>query len=821
MTDFGGQPAAGFTRIVDVAVALPVYTAYTYGVPPDLSEVVAVGSRVLVPFRSRLISGYVVAFRTGAQPESELKAVADVLGGAPFFPETMVPFFRWVADYYIHPLGAVIQGALPGGLTIAEQTRYHLTDRGRAARLEAGQRPVDKEGLTCLTQGPLTYKQLQKTVGSSMTRAVLKRWLSSGWAAGQTALMGGRTRPRMVRCITPLAADQDLSALSPQRREILKILVRRGTLPLKDLKQKIPTAAGLVRSMARDGQVRLEEQRLYRDPFGETIAPDQPPELMPQQQQAVEKMRADLGRGYQTYVLAGVTGSGKTEVYLHMAAAALKSNLQVLVLVPEIALVSQIERSFRARFGECVALLHSGLSPGERLDQWRRIIQGDASVAVGARSAIFAPFDHLGLVIVDEEHDDSYKQEGALRYNARDLAVVRGRQHGAVVILGSATPSLQSVYNTQIGKFKPVYLSERVDHRVLPDVHVHDLTQQNEERGLRRFLTPALLEAAKETLARGEQVLLFLNRRGFSSSLVCAHCGRPLRCDRCDISMTYHQGANAYQCHYCGFSRAAVSTCPNCGSSKIKRLGMGTEKLADGIQQFFPAARVARMDRDTVSRKGAMLKILKSLRDRKIDILVGTQMVAKGHDYPYITLVGIICADLSLSLPDFRAGERTFQLLAQVAGRAGRGQRCGQVILQTFNPDHFSVQAARNQDYAEFYRQEIEFRKALQYPPFTRLIQVRIHGRDKDKVAQVAGRLGQLSRDLKKDEKGFAAVQVMGPLEAPLAKIANQYRWQLLLKCPHINPLHRFARHLLFADGARIKRGDVSISLDVDPVFLM
>lgn len=808
--------------LVDVAVALPVYSTYTYRAPAEFAEVVAVGSRVLVPFGARRISGYVVAVRKAAtHGEYDVKVLADVLDDSPLFTESMLPFFRWVADYYIHPLGDVIQGALPGGLTVAEQTRYHLTDQGHIALDEIDPGSVDYAGLTLLARGPLTCTQLNKAVGSGIRRAVLKRWLERGWAARQATLTGGRTRPKMVPFVTIGPVNPEGLALSPQRRRILEILQRRGPLFLSELKQEVPTAASLVKSMIRDGQVQVEQRRLYRDPFGETIAPDQAPDLMPQQQQALAKMEAELGRGFRTFLLAGVTGSGKTEVYLHLAAAALKQDLQVLVLVPEIALVSQIERAFRARFGECVALLHSGLSQGERLDQWRRIIDGEATVAVGARSAIFAPFDHLGLLIVDEEHDDSYKQEGALRYNARDLAVVRGQQGNAVVVLGSATPSLQSVYNTQIGKFTPIYLSERVDNRVLPDVQIHDLAKQREEQGARRFLTPALLEAMTETLARREQVLLFLNRRGFSSTLVCGQCGRPLRCDHCDISLTYHQRCNAYRCHYCGFSRAAVASCPQCGSANIKRLGMGTEKLATEIQRFFPAARVARMDRDTIHRKGTLLKILKSLRERTIDILVGTQMVAKGHDYPYITLVGIICADLSLSLPDFRAGERTFQLLAQVAGRAGRGERSGRVILQTYNPDHFSIQAARHQDYAEFYRQEIQFRKALQYPPFARMIQVRIQGRDNDEVAQVAGRLGQLGHDLQKSQANFSEVQILGPLEAPLAKINNQYRWQMLLKSSRIGPLRHFAHHLMFADKSKVKPGGTRISLDVDPVFLM
>jgi primosomal protein N' (replication factor Y) len=480
-----------------------------------------------------------------------------------------------------------------------------------------------------------------------------------------------------------------------------------------------------------------------------------------------------------------------------------------------------MERAFRARFGDRLAFLHSGLSPGERYDQWRRIASGDTRIAIGARSAIFAPFERLGLVIVDEEHDDSYKQEGALRYNARDLAVVRARKDGAIAILGSATPSLQSTYNVSIGKYEHIALHQRIDQRTLPSVTLQDLTPFREERGVRRFLTPELIDAMTATLARNEQVLLFLNRRGFANVLVCSACGQPLRCDRCDVSLTYHRKINAYTCHYCGFSRPAASCCSHCGSSHIKRLGLGTEKLEAEIQNRFPQACVERMDRDTTRRKGAIVQILRRLRERKIDILIGTQMVAKGHDYPHITLVGIICADLSLSMPDFRAGERTFQLLAQVAGRAGRGEAPGRVILQTYNPHHFCISAARGQDCEAFYRQEIEFRKALGYPPFTRMIQIRIQGKKLQKTSAYAHQLAGLCNRLHRSDDAFADVEVLGPIEAPLSRIADHFRWQLLLKSAHAGALHRFARGLLFSPQSPARAGGISVGIDVDPLFLM
>lgn len=782
---------------------------------------VGVGKRVLVPFGHRRLTGYILGNAAQVPQSTPIKNILDVLDDAPLFPETMVPFFQWVANYYMHPLGEVIQTALPGGLNVVEHSLYRLSDTGRDmlvnGKLDHTTRLVFKamDGVIC------KYSLLQKKSKGEVSRSKLNGWVSKGWVARQTRMKGERTRPKTQRFVKAASFERWNVRISSQRKTILSALDTNGTLSVQELKAIVPTAANLVRAMARDRQVLIEERTVYRDPLGSPIAPDRPFDLTDEQTAAVEKIGPALGNGFQTFLLAGVTGSGKTEVYLHLAAEALFKQMSVLVLVPEIALISQMERAFRARFGDKIALLHSGLSNGERYDQWLRIARGEIRIAIGARSAIFAPFDGIGLIIVDEEHDDSYKQEGALRYHARDLAVVRAQMDQSVAVVGSATPSIQSAYNAQIGKYRQVSLHERIDNRCLPDITVQDLTQIKEERGLRRFVTPLLIEAMRSCLSREEQVLLFLNRRGFANVLVCAGCGEPVRCDRCDISLTFHQAVNAYKCHYCGFSRAATSHCGRCGSSQIKRLGLGTEKLESKIQSLFPQARVARMDRDTTRRKGATVRILKSLRERQIDILIGTQMVAKGHDYPHITLVGIICADLSLSMPDFRAGERTFQLLAQVAGRAGRGASPGQVILQTYNPTHFSIQAARNQDYGAFYRQEIEFRRALGYPPFSRMVQVRIQGKNKARTAEYAKQLGHRCRQLQKSHSNYAQLELLGPIEAPLARIANQYRWQLLIKNPKTKPLHEFMRELFYGDNAGIKKHDISVAVDVDPLFLM
>ena len=536
----------------------------------------------------------------------------------------------------------------------------------------------------------------------------------------------------------------------------------------------------------------------------------------------VSKVIRTLGGKFSTFLLTGVTGSGKTEVYMHIAENAIDLGYSVLVLVPEIALISQTERRFRARFGNRVAVLHSGLSAGERYDQWVRIARGEVSIAIGARSAVFAPLANIGIIIVDEEHDTSYKQDSRLRYNARDLAVVRAKQQNAVALLGSATPSIQSFYNVKTAKFKGVTLTERVENRSLPKVTVVDLRKSRDVRGSRRFITPELYEAIGTTLGRGEQVLLFLNRRGFSSYPVCSACGEAIRCKNCDISLTLHQKANAYKCHYCGFTRASVSSCISCGSSKIMLLGLGTEKVESMITMLFPQASVARMDRDTTRRKGSMIKILKGLRNRTIDVLVGTQMVAKGHDFPNITLVGIICADLSLNFPDFRAGERTFQLLAQVAGRAGRGTVPGRVILQTYTPDHFSILSATHQDLKSFYKDEIGFRKSLNYPPFSRVVQIKISGKNKEKTRQHAQTIGDLCNTLKQKNRSLSrSLEILGPIEAALFKIARKYRWQILLKGLEVKPLHRFLNNLWLENRSIINRPDVNVVLDVDPIFMM
>jgi len=806
---------------IEVAIALPVYSTYVYSVPENLVALVSTGKRVLVPFGRRRVTGYILGVCKDTD-QGKIKNILDILDEEPLFPSSMIPFFRWTADYYLHPIGDVIKCALPGGLNIYDFTAIAITKNGEEALSENSLTPLGREILNLLKEASCGLKKLREKLNNKIPNALIYDMKHQGLIVHERELRGGITKPKTQRHVSLINANIPMDSLSASKQKIIEAIKSQGEVSASKLKKLVPSAPKLIKHLEADRYISIFNKQVYRDPLGEFIKPDTPQRLTGEQSRVVSKVIRTLGGKFSTFLLTGVTGSGKTEVYMHIAAKAIDSGYSVLVLVPEIALISQTERRFRARFGDRVAILHSGLSAGERYDQWVRIARGEVSIAIGARSAVFAPLTNIGVIIVDEEHDTSYKQDSRLRYNARDLAVVRAKQQNAVALLGSATPSIQSYYNVKIEKFKGVTLKERVEKRSLPKVTVVDLRKSRDVRGSRRFITPELYEAMETTFGRGEQALLFLNRRGFASYPVCSACGEAIRCKNCDISLTLHQKANAYKCHYCGFTRASASNCISCGSSKIMLLGLGTEKVEATVKMLFPQASVARMDRDTTRRKGSMIKILKGVRNRTIDVLVGTQMVAKGHDFPNITLVGIICADLSLNFPDFRAGERTFQLLAQVSGRAGRGAVPGRVILQTYNPDHFSILSASEQDLKPFYKVEIGFRKSLNYPPFSRVAQIKISGKNKEKTRQHAETVGDLCHTLKQKNRSLSkTLEILGPIEAPLFKIAKKYRWQILLKGLEVRALHRFLNNLWLENRAIINRRDVKVVLDVDPIFMM
>lgn len=809
------------TEYADIAIALPVFNTFTYRVPESLTAFVSTGKRALVPFGRRSVTGYIVATNDHTE-QHDVKEIIEVLDEKPLFPSSLTPFFYWMADYYMHPIGEVIKNALPGGLNLYDFVKIVITDAGEDALSKRKSSPAEAAILQRLKNGPFRLKDLRKDLNGEISSSVLGALEKNGWILQKKEFGGGGTKPKMARYVSLLRPDLSLDGLSGQRKKIVETLASDGDMPVAKLKEQIPGAPRLIKPLEKAGYLKIYQKRIYRDPFGGAIEADCSHTLTDEQQKVFSEVFGAMGKGFSAYLLAGVTGSGKTEVYMQLAAKAIERGYPVLVLVPEIALISQMEGRFRARFGECVAVLHSGLSSGERYDQWIRILNKDVFIAIGARSAVFAPFENVGLIIVDEEHDTSYKQETGFRYNARDLAVVRAKLDNGIVLLGSATPSVQSYYNVKSEKFAELTLSQRAEKQPLPRIAVVDLSGSRDNRGLSRFITPELHKAMANTLGKGEQVLLFLNRRGFAGFPVCADCGDSLKCRNCEISMTFHQEANAYKCHYCGFSQSFSSRCNTCNSSNIKLLGLGTEKVESAVKVLFPEARVARMDRDTTARRGALFKILKGIRNHDIDVIVGTQIVAKGHDFRDITLVGIICADLSLSFPDFRAGERTFQLLAQVSGRAGRGDVPGRVVLQTYNPEHFSILAAKAQDFKTFYEQEIVFRKALNYPPFSRMVQLKISGKDKIKTEKVALLLGDSCRRLHKGSQSFArSVEILGPIASPLSRIARKYRWQILLKGLGVGPLHDFVHQVMDKCRPLLNNRNVKVTIDVDPFSMM
>ncbi|MEJ2689255.1 MAG: primosomal protein N', partial [Deltaproteobacteria bacterium] len=567
-------------------------------------------------------------------------------------------------------------------------------------------------------------------------------------------------------------------------------------------------------SLIDKGLVEQKERRVMRDPFGlEPPFYPRPERLTEEQQQVLAALLPAVRRKrYGAFLLHGITGSGKTEVYLRAAEVAIASGRSVLVLVPEIALATQLEGHFYSRFGDLTALVHSGLSAGERFDQWQRIADGSAMVVIGARSAIFAPLAAPGLIVVDEEHDGAYKQEEGLRYQARDLALLRGRMQKATVILGSATPAVTSFMHARQGKFRLLTMNRRIEDRQLPEVSVVDLKKVDRQEGGKPLFSPQLLEGLRRNLELGEQSLLFLNRRGFASLLICRDCGQPVQCRNCQVSLTLHKGLQQLVCHHCGYRIKAAALCEHCKNGNLFTVGFGTERIEEELHNLLPTARIVRLDRDSISKRRDFYAILSRIRQHEVDIVVGTQMIAKGHHFPAVTLVGIVWADAGLGLPDYKAGERTFQLLSQVMGRAGRGDKSGRVIVQTMQPEHYSIQCARDHDYASFLEKELQLRKALSYPPFSRLVNFFFDGVDEQAVQTSAAATGTMLRSLARRHQELA---VLGP--APLLKLGGRFRWQCLLCSASVEKLHRCCLAVRASVPAEVRSGKVRLVIDVDP----
>jgi primosomal protein N' (replication factor Y) len=790
--------------VVEVVVPVPVPGRYHYRVPAAHRARACVGARVLVRFGAKKLTGVIV--RTDVAPPEgiELAEISGVLDDEPALPVELVELCMWIADYYEAPPGEVVRAALPAGSGVKAKRVLALTDAGRAAI--TGAVPAKQRALLArLEGGPLALAGMQAPLRRGFAPLV-----AQGLVVEIEQEQAARTRLKRERVVTlalPIDEARGRVAKAPKRLAIVEALAA-GPVAAAELK-----ATAVVRELAKAGVVTIAERERELDvaPVGEAdgmaLLAGPPPTLTGEQGVAVAAITSE--RAFAAFLLHGVTGSGKTEVYLRVIAEVLAAGKTAIVLVPEISLTPQLAARFRARFGDQVAILHSGLSDQARLGEWSRLRRGQARIAVGARSAVFAPVENIGIIVVDEEHDGSFKQEEGVRYHARDVALVRAQRVGAVCVLGSATPSLESYAHAERGQYKLLVLTQRPTARPLPSVEIVDLRTHVPDG--EAMLASPLRAAIGETLATGDQIILFLNRRGFSTFVLCRACGHSFRCPHCSVSLTYHRHNDRLSCHYCGFVERVPEACPECkGADTIVRKGLGTEKVAEAVAAEFPQARVARLDRDVASGAKAETVLARVAR-REVDILVGTQMVTKGHDFPGVTLVGVLCADTGLDLPDFRASERTFQLLAQVAGRAGRGDRAGRVIVQTYRPGAAAVVAAAAHDYATFYRAETTARAELGYPPHGRLVAVRIDGPNPHEVAGAAKQLAELAQQV---ARSGTSIDIRGPVPAPLEKLRGRTRWQIWLRSADRGALRRVARALAVADVGT----GVRVGLDVDPM---
>ncbi len=752
-------------RLVSVAVPVPALDVLTYRVPETMA-MPAAGARVVVPLGKRSVTGVALGPGEPLGPDIDLRDVQQVLDADAFLPVDVVALTRWVADYYVAGPGAALAGAMP--------------PQALTARVDA-------------------FKTVQKFVATVDGRDISTR-------AAVTA-----------RC----SNDQDLK-LSGRQREVLGMLCAapRGLSSAELADRGI--SASVISTLRRHGLVEVTSERIDRDPFAARHATRAPtgvePEarvLTPEQVGVVEKLSslADA-RTFHVALLHGVTGSGKTEVYLRLAERVQQSGRGVLMLVPEIALTPAIASSFRARFGARVAIQHSGLSTGERHDQWHRIRRGDVDLVIGTRSAVFAPLAHVGLVIVDEEHDTSYKQDETPRYHGRDVAVMRAQLAGALVVLGSATPSMESYRNARLGRYTLLTIERRVLDRPLANVRIVNMREEYATGGPDVVLSEALRAGIAARLERREQSLILLNRRGWAVAVFCRQCNDALECPNCSVSLTVHRARAGWRarCHYCNFSQVVPTTCPTCAAPYMERLGFGTERVEEEVARLFPQARIGRIDRDTIRRRGSLAELLGRFADGTLDVLVGTQMIAKGHDFPRVTLVGVVSADVGLGLADFRASERTFQLLTQVAGRAGRGELAGEAIIQTLYPTHYSIRLACAQQYRAFFDQEIEFRQAMHYPPTLGMVNVVVRGRTYDDAmhgaAGLAGRAQRVHR---------GTFQLLGPAPAPLTRIKGEHRAQFFLKGTSRARM-RDALKVALAEMPELAR---RVTIDVDPLSVL
>jgi primosomal protein N' (replication factor Y) len=801
----------------DVAVPVPLDATFTYSIPEDLPEP-SVGGRVIVPFREKRLCGIVTELHD-REPSFKAKPVLQVLDTTPALTDELMQLGRWIAHYYIAPIGEVLRSMLPLAGEFRRATGHHITDKGLEAlhaastagsslraRVEPEQQMREYAVLNRLADGEVVRAESLRT-SAGATREVLLSLLRKKWIARED-LSGVRDASRNVRAATLKTVVGKLNA--NQQVIVDYLQMKPGQKSHVSAIRQLAVPRTTLQTLVRRGIVDISEE-----PAGFHVSGLKPRKLEflfnPAQKAALAQIGAAVDAGkFLPMLLHGVTGSGKTAVYLSAMQSMLAKGRSAILLVPEIGLTPAMAADLHQIFGDEVAILHSALTDDERAEQWKRIRNGASHIVVGTRSAVFAPVPNLALIVVDEEHDHSYKQDETPRYHARDVAVMRAKMNGAVVVLGSATPSLETYYNAQKGKYKLMELSERIEQRPLPEVEIIDMRAEFQRTKKDHVLSQRLVEEIGERLERGEQAMVLLNRRGYSAFVLCRECGETVQCKNCAIAMTYHKRDNRLVCHYCGFVRPAPKTCPKCGSEYVQYLGTGSEKLEHILHSMFPQARIGRLDRDTVRGRDDLEKMLSALQAREIDLLVGTQMIAKGHDIPNVTLVGVVGSDAALGFPDFRAAERTFQLLTQVAGRAGRGEVPGKVVLQTFFPDHYAIQYAAAHDYRGFYEKEARFRSWMHYPPFNAVSNVLIRSPKLNAALTWSGILGKWFEGTKLD-----SIRVIGPAAAPIVRLKTEYRYHFLLKSKSRERMNAVLRAMIdYAVENKVPRTNLVVDVD-------
>jgi primosomal protein N' (replication factor Y) len=814
----------------EVVLNLPLKGSFTYSVPAEFHAIIQPGFRVFVPFGRRKLTGYVVSLSDKCDSTFAIKNIEDVLDTDPVLSPEILSLTRWVAGYYQSSWGEAVKAALPAGLEDESREILTLSQKGTdALNAKSLKEPWLIILETVLQKGQITPGQLRRLLKNKFSAYTLAHLKKTGYLQSQLQIKRSSVRyqyEKLARAVTPAPDLVDVEKLlgrSPKQKAVYALLLE-SEKTLSALAEKIPTYAPAFKQLREKGLAELATQKINRDFASDDTdaswSPDAELPFTPDQQRAYTELNHSLTVGeFKTYLLHGVTGSGKTELYIRCIQSALELNKTAIMMVPEISLTPQTVARFHARFGKNVAILHSGLSQKERYLEWKKIQEARVSIVVGARSAIFAPFKNLGVIVIDEEHDSSYKQDSSPRYHARDTAIVRARAENAVVILGSATPALESLANTQSKKFHYLSLDKRVQDRLLPVVEIVDMQREKDQNKNFTILSGRLKTAIRNRLERGEQVFLFLNRRGTSSYIFCKECGFVFDCHQCSVTLTFHGREKLIRCHYCNYTARVPTSCADCKGDVIHFSGYGTQRLEDEIHRLFPEARTIRLDRDTTRGRSAFASMHQKMSAGEIDILIGTQMITKGHDFPNVTLVGVVHADISLNIPDFRSAERSFQLLTQVAGRAGRGRVPGQVIIQTHEPTHFVFGFVREHDFKKFSEKEMVNRKKLNYPPFTRLAAFGIEC-ESESIGERATR--ELASVLKRIVARTREVEMVGPSQASLYQIKKKFRWHILLRGMGAGALLAVLDQVVTLKEYKSPfKGKVKISIDVDPINLL